>query len=366
MPIGISERKYQSETRGVDQSLLQACIGEKIKVITSLYFDQIYMASELNDRRVIFNPSSERTGIYYNEDVAWFEDAYFLNQCQVGDEFIAGGAGAPAGTFKLIEIISPNVGRCETVFTNVTLEDEGEYVANTTALKSLIYQYGINSSTEFVSGTDGSLQKLTIDSSSALTDVVSQALIANGYKDWQIDSVTLVGDGDDAVNYPANTHVRITLTHEIVITPLYLQGQYENMRLGLPPEYFKPDNAIKYFAQIDWNKNNSLLDSNKSIQLEPVGQFGWFGTKYNGLPSSYSISNLVIKRVSDDEVVDRLQCQEMDVKFRITSSGNNFDSSDTALIFGFNYLPEDTSLYQQTDRFLQTNFAFDSKRFLPD
>lgn len=366
MALGILSRKYRTQTRGaVDLDILQACIGEEIKVITELYFDQIYICYDVNDIIVDFVPNPGVSGRAYNEDLIYFSDGEFLNNCQVGDTFISNST-YNVGSFVLLEIINGGLGRFDRAFTSDTMVNPANYVANISALKSLVYQYAINASGEYISQTDGSLQKLTADSATALTDV-TVTMHALGNKDWRIllDSVGLTGEGDDT-NFPTDSHVRIKITHTVVVTPLYLAGQYEEMRLAIAPDYFKPDNLIKYFSQIDWNKNNTYLDPAKSIALDPVGQFGWFGTKYNGAASDYSISSLTIERVSDAESINQLEYNECEVKFTITSTGADFHATQTALIFGFNYLPEDSALYKNTDRFLDTNFCFDSKILTPN
>ncbi len=365
MAIGISSVVYQTQTRGnVDLAQLKACIGEEIKVITQLYFDQICLPDDATDNNVIFAPYTNQSGQYYNANLILF-DGDFLNSAQVGDVFMMDSVSTNTGPFTLLEKINGNLGRFSKNFTHETSGSVGgQFIANITALKSLIYQYDISESGDFVSKTDGSLQKHAADSATALTDVTMN-LSPLGDKDWQIDSIALVGLGDDP-NYPADAHVRVKLTHTVIVTPLFLAGQYDNLRLGIAPDYFKPDNLIKYQAQIDWNKTSSLLDPTKRILVDPAGQFGWFGTKYNGGASDYSIGSLTIQRVSDSEFVDQLEYNEMEVKFIVTSTGANFHATESALVFGFNYLPEDEELYQNTSRLLSENFCFDSKKFTPN
>lgn len=369
MGLGILSVKYRNETRGdIDLPYLKACIGEKIKVVVELYFDQIFIPYDVDDKIAIFVPDPGISGRPYNNDLLYFSESDFLNESQIGDIYFCNVGDV--FTFTLLEKITDNIGRFDvdfsTFFDSVpfTINDSGQLIANITPLKSLIYQYGINELGQYISFVDGSLQKFSIDSTTKLTDISSQSLIATGNKDWQIDSNILYGLGNDP-DYNADVHPRIRLIHEVVISPFYLSGQYDNMLLGISPDYFKPDNKIKYQAQIDWNKSSSFLDPNKSLVLDPVGQFGWFGTKYNGDPSIYKITSLTIQRVSDSEFINQLEYNEVEVKFNIASDSPAFDE-DSRLIFGFNYLPEDQELYQNTNRFLEENFCFESKLFTPD
>lgn len=371
MGLGILNRYYQTQSKGaVNLSMLQACIGEEIKVITELYFDQIYVADDVSDKTAIFAPDVSTTGILFRNNLIWFADD-FLNNCQVGD--VLKSDQGTFGNFTILEIINSNVARVDIDFTTpgylpstpYLLSTNDQYVYIVTPLKSLIYSFGINESGDYVSAIDGSVQKLSIDSSTALTDIISQDLLATGNRDWQIDLINLEGLGKDT-HFPTDARVQVRITHTTVVTPLYLAGQYDNMRLGICPSYFKPDNTIKYQAEVDWNKSSSFLDSAKKIILPATGQFGWFGTKYNGSKTDYSISSLTLQRISDSVFVNQLEYDEVEVKFTVTSTGANFDATNTAFIFGFNYLPEDSDIYQNTNRLLSTNFCFDSQRFNPN
>jgi hypothetical protein len=365
MALGISSILYQTQTRGaVNLSQLKACIGEEIKVITELYFDKVFICDDVNDRVVRFVPTADNSGTLYNANVAYFSDPEFLNNSKVGDLFTSSDGNGTV-PFTLLEVLNGGLaGRFDKNFIQNGLNTPDEYVANITALKSLIYQYNIGEAGDFVSQVDGSLQKFVADSATALTGVTLN-MEASGDKDWQIDSISSVGLGDDP-NFPANTHVRIRTTHTVVVTPLYLAGQYDNLRLGVAPDYFKADNLIRYNAQIDWNKSSSFLDGDKRTVLEPAGQFGWFGMKYNGSASDYSIGSLTIQRISDSEFIDQLEYNEVEVKFIVTSTGENFHATESALVFGFNYLPEDEALYQKTGRLMSENFCFESKKFTPN
>jgi hypothetical protein len=371
MALGIISRKYRTQTRGaVDLDVLQACIGEKIKVITELYFDNIWIPDIATDNTGYYAPTTEVSGRWYNADLIWFEDSSFLLNAQVGDIFLtdsAPGTLNPGLTITLLEKINDQLGRFDTTFTHQQMGGAGgQFIANITSLKSLLYQYGINDSGEFTSQTDGSLQKFSVSSGTALTDIVSQVLDPFGKKDWQIDTVTLEGLGADNVNYPNGSHPRIKITHEVVVTPLFLVGELSDLQLGIAPDYFKPDNKIKYKSQIDWNKSNTFLDPSKNLVIDNVGQFGWFNTRFDGVVSDYSITSFTIQRVSDSEFINQLEYNEVELKININSAAGSFDAADSRLVFGFNYLPQDQTLYQNTDRLLKTNFAFDSKLFTPD
>lgn len=360
MPIGLSSRKYQSELRGnVDLDFLSGCIGERIKVITEVYFEQVYIITPDNGAGAKPTPSQSQQ--LFNDNAILFLDGVFLNDCQVGDLLFVSGS-SNAGNYVLTEIVSGAFGR----FTN---EDgtpvsfspeplpEDSYVANITVLKSLIYQYGLGAG-GFNSPTDDSLQKFVINSSSQLSSI-DIYLNAVGNKDWQFDLLFSDGEGLG----PTSTQQIIKITHSTIVSPLFLAGQYDDMRNGLAPEYFLPDNKIKYSSQIDFQKNSYDVDEQKRLDIEGTGQFGWYGTKFNGSAPGYKINSLVLTRESDGEIINQLEYDRVIVEVEVESLGAAFDDFDNAMIFGFNYLPDDSAFYQNTGRTMEENFCFDSKFF---
>ncbi len=357
MGIFVASRKYQSQTRGaVDLNFLSGVIGEKIKVITEVYYDQVSIAS--TDSHIRFNPDPDLSGRVYNDDLVYFEDGNFLNECQVGDSILFHHASVPDETWDLLEIINGGLGRFNTTFSSSALGDSaGEYAANITPLKSLIYQFGLGTG-GFNSGTDGSLQKAIINSDDEL-DTITITLENVGNLDWQFDTIESVGV--DSSTYI--TQQKLKITHNTIVTPLFLVGQYDDLAAGLAPDYFKPDNKIRYSSQVDYQKNAYNSNENSSLIPESIGQFGWFNTKFDGTNSPYAITSLEFTR-ADLSVANQLEYVPIQVKFRLSSSTNSFDAANTSLVFGFNYLPSDESFYQNTGRDLETNFAFDSKQLI--
>lgn len=359
MGVFISKREYSTETRNTKSEFLGACIGERIKVFTDIYFCQVYIATP--DNQIFWVPDPSRSGRIYNDDLILFEDGNFLNSCQVGDLLLSDGIdGNAPGPYTLLEIINGGLGRlAEPISAEVDGSLPGRYIAVDTPLKSLLYQYGIGTG-GFESLVDGSLQKFIVNSSGSL-DSVTITLENVGDKDWQFDTLVSEGDGSG----PDVTQQRLKIVHETVVGPLFLAGQYDDLFNGVAPDYFKPDNTIRYRAQIDYQKNAYNVNEANTLVLPEVGQFGWFNTKFNGSASDYSIISLQFKR-ADLSTANQLEYDPIEVKFRITSATSNFDAADTVLVFGFNYLPSDESFYQNTGRDIETNFAFDSKRFFPN
>ena len=355
MAIGVSKRVFKSELRGsTELDFLYGCIGEKIQVVNEIYYANLYVMS--NDNLCTTNPPQELSGQIDNDNLALFQDGNYLNTCQVGDELrFATTFGGPPITIvaTLLEIINGGLGRFNYTFPYIPINVG--FVANVSELKSIYYQYGLGLG-GFNSKIDNSIQKGTLNSASKLSGVTYDLELI-GNKDWQFDEMELVGLGDTEFTTKQN----IRLTHSFIIGPMFLAEELSDIYAQIAPGRFKADNKIKYYAELSYLKNAVDKSDDKLIQFEGIGQFGWFNTKYNGEPSPYTLSSLQFTRVSDSEVINQLEYNEVQVKFVLNSSTGSFTTS-TPLVFGFNYLPDDESFYQGTGRTQDVNFCFDSKK----
>lgn len=354
MGVAVSKRVFKSELRGsTELNFLYGCIGEKIQVVNDLYFSNLYVMS--NDNLCTTNPPQEISGQIDNDNIVLFQDNNYLNTCQVGDVliFATSFGGTPISiTATLTEIINGGLGRFDYTFLYAPINIG--FVANITQLKSVIYQYGLGTG-GYNSKIDNSVQKGTLNSISKL-DSITANLELIGNKDWQFDTIELVGLGDSEFTTKQN----IRITHTFVVGPMFLTGELSDIYNQIAPARFKPDNEIKYSSEIFYLKNAVDTSDDKLIQFEGIGQFGWFNTKYNGQPSPYKLASLQFKRVSDSEIVNQLEYNEVEVKFILNSSTSSFTNT-TPLVFGFNFLPDDDSFYQNTGRTQDVNYCFDSK-----
>ena len=360
MAIGVSKRVFKSELRGsTELDFLYGCIGEKIQVVNEIYYANLYVMS--NDNLCTILPPQELSGQIDNSSLALFQDGNYLNTCQVGDRlrFATTLGGVPyTVVVTLLEIINGGLGRFDITWPIYAPINVG-FVANVSELKSIYYQYGLGLG-GFNSKIDNSIQKGTLNSASKLSGVTSDIELI-GNKDWQFDEMELVGLGDTEFTTKQN----IRLTHSFIIGPMFLAEELSSIYAQIAPDRFKADNKIKYSAELSYLKNAVDKSDDKLIQFEGIGQFGWFNTKYNGEPSPYTLTSLQFTRVSDSEVINQLEYNEVQVKFVLNSSTGSFTST-TPLVFGFNFLPDDEAFYQETGRTQDINYCFDSKIIIAD
>jgi len=358
--IGLLSRKYLTQTRGsIESSILYGCIGEKINVKSVIYFEQATILS--GDNKGYFNPDPSISGKVYNADLWYVEDGNFFNECKVGDTIVFRSQTFPTDvevSDVIVEIISGGIARMSNTYTNRLLD--GGAIYNSTDMKSVIYQYGLGIG-GFNSLVDGSLQKFILNSTIKVSLISITPALSVGLKDWQFKTTELQVSGNG--NTPSYASQSIIINHEFVVGPLFLTGQYGSLLNGTPPDYFKSDNDIKYSSQIEYQKNAYIVNDANVLPIEGVGQFGWFNTKFDGTIPPYALTALSFKRI-DLSIANQLEYVPIEVKFRINSSTNNFSAVNTALVLGFNYLPSDETFYQNTDRTIETNFSFDSKKLI--
>lgn len=358
----VLSRDFRSQTRGDSVPLenLFGCIGEKLKVITTIYAEQISVFTD--DNKGWINPPKEISGKVSNDYLFWVEDSSFFNNCQPGDilKHVSDGFGL-IYTGTIIEIISGNLARMDVTADQLNLSSG--YIYIDTDLKSIYYQYGLGIG-GFNSQIDDSLQKYVLNSTSRLSLLSSTAIDGIGNSDWQFNNHELILTGNGSG--PSDAAQSVIIEHDFVVLPVFLAGQYDNLKAGLAPDYFLADNKIKYSSLLNYNKSVITSATGGELTLDDVGQFGWFGTRYDGTKSSYSITSLQFKKVSDSSVVNQLEYDPIEIQFIVTSNGASFSATDTALIFGFNYLPDDELYYQNTGRTVEDNFCFDSKFLNPN
>ena len=358
--IGILSRKYLTQTRDTEElDILFGCIGEKLKVRSTIYFEQAVVIS--SDNKGYFNPGPSVSGKIYNDDLWYVEDGNFFNDCQVGDTIIFRPQTYPVEpeiTDTIVEIISGGLARVASTHAHRLLD--GGAIYNDTKMKSVIYQYGLGVG-GFESLVDGSLQKYILNTAGEMSVITITPASAIGDNDWQFNSLELSVTGNGST--PSYASQSIIIEHTFLVLPLFLVGSYDDLLNGLAPDYFKADNKIRYSSLLNFNKTGGISGINNELAFENVGQFGWFNTRFDGATSDYAISSLTFTR-ADLSIANQLEYVPIEVKFVINSSTNSFNAINTALVLGFNYLPSDENFYQNTDRTIETNFAFDSKKLI--
>ena len=181
-------------------------------------------------------------------------------------------------------------------------------------------------------------------------------MLKSGDKSWQIGDATIEGNFGEE-----NRQQRFIVKHDTAIIPLFLAEQYEDLRQGKAPDYFKGESQLYLIQRFYFAKNISDKNTIVALNESENGQIGWFNETLNGGESKYKVSSLTLKK--GDDYVDALEFDaEITIEVIMTNVDDSFIDSDTPFVFGFNYLPEDSSLYDSNGKTYTTNFLFDSKK----
>ena len=360
MPIQITDVRFNNEFRSSqDLNYLISCIGERVSVEIDFAYEDITYAT--SDNFIILGPLSHLTNLADPAGIIFSESPAF-GDYKVGDTVVIVRDGFTTVEVNVIEVISTTLIRTDHLAGDFTLADNTDFVFNNTAFKGLTYKFNLTNGSDFTSLVDGEQQKAQIGTM-LNTILTNQDLDLMGLKSWQIGSVQVKGTGGILTDgfYEQQT---FTITHTTVITPFFLTDEYADLLVGKKPVYFDSSSNLNYIAEIGIGRD--LTNPNDVTTLTvPTNESntGWHNENFNGGPTDYSIGSLTITRLSDLAVLTQLQqstdCQ-VDIVINNTAD-SPFSFGNTQFSFGFNYLPEDPSLYQENGFDQTRNFLFDSK-----
>lgn len=354
--LRIEDVQFLTQTRPSElKQSLYACIGERVTAVITLYSETVTVTNE--DLQIVIKPPL--TEVRITTDIAQIikiEDSEFVAKLSKGVEFGI-FSDVEIGVFTVDEILSENLIRV-----NESLAAFGDnqryggehtqgYAVNGAALKYLFIKFGVTNG-GYLSPTTGEEQSASITVSDLIADesYSDVPLELLGGKEWQADSVTFFGDGDGE-----GTEQRVIIEHDFIVTPLFLATELDDLLAGIIPESFgKP----KYQAEINYSESAEIANI---IEVPETGKIGYFNQRFDGANPNYKVNSLVLTRVSDSQTVDALEYDtEIEVVATIERKTGNINTSDTYVVAGINYLPQDESLYKENGRTLIENFAYDS------
>jgi len=360
MALNLVKSVYNNEFRtSQNLAFLASCIGQKITVTTEFFHEDITIIT--TDNKFIFYPTQGQVNSLDTNRVIYIEDSsYFLNT-QVGDTLDITPFGFGSTIRTVTDVIDGNAVRVDgAVFPTPDDTYTSGYIANITPLTGLRFAHNfLQSGYNFINQVDGQYQGYQIGTISAL-NTSPQILEKLGLKTWQFSNANTYIEG---TGFTLSNQQGFELTSTVIVSPLFLIGEYDNLLLGIKPSYFDANKCLNYIQKIEVGK--SLNNPNGLIELlQPTNQSntGWFNEVYNGGVTKYSISSLVIKRLSDNVIVDQLQLNErMEVVITITNPTLPFSVGNSKCIFGFNILPDNESQVTNNGRTQDINYCFDSK-----
>lgn len=363
--IIIEDIRYLDKFRPAetDENWLKANIGEPIDIEIDFRVEEVVVndgeSYDDGTNLIVVEPEPYITGIADRERLVWSNNPEIFANFFVGDTIVITGAkkSASNGTFTIAEKINNSAFRVAELTTIPSFLVKGGTVHISTPFNGVRYYNNFienNSASNFNDIATGNTRLLVTDSADN-TNATPVSMVFLGEKDSQIGSATIQGNGSTTYGQ------RFTIKHSTVLTPLYLESQYNDLLARTKPEYYEAGNCLKNIFQLECNRVLSNPNDNQILLSEDIlGNTGWFNENYNGGQTNYSYSNLVITRVSDATTLNALELtNSCDVTFRVTNTTDSpFSASNTQSMAIFWQLPEQSN-YIQNGRNLQENYVYD-------
>lgn len=321
---------------------------EEVAIATSKSFDDVGWIQASGQPR--------ETGLPLTSGVIWTDISGAFQNFYVGDEVTITGTGSNDGTYTIIYKENDEV-----IQVSSSLQFKffplGAAIYVSTPFRGLRYYYNFlanDGATNFNSLTTGEAQLLDYDNIDN-TDFNAYSMVFKGLKDYQVGGATIKGNGSSAYGQ------RFILKHTTILNPLYLEAQYDDLIAGVKPTYFESDNCLKHIFRLEVNRDLSNPNDTISVDYdERLGNTGWFNENYNGGGTNYVVNNVVINRVSDAEVVSKIELlNSCDVNFRVTNIIDSpFSAGNTKGMAIFYQLPEEEN-YINNGRTYSDNFVYD-------
>jgi len=365
MGIYISGVKFNSELRpNKDLKYLLGVIGEKITVSTSFYFEDITYSTSEND--IIQFPNGSEVDLFDTNNIIYSVDLPAFSEMYVGDTLgvYNSSGGGSYNYYTITEKINDNTVRINNTFSTRHVLHNDSFVFNATPFAGVRYAFNmINNLTDFNSIIDGEYQKAQIPTADT-TNTTPVTMQFTGSKAYQYGTITIKGDGGAGGGGVLGQFVqqKFTITHNTIISPLFLATQYEDLNAKIKPSYFNANECLNYFSNISLGRNLTDPNGLQSIDVPSLlANTGWFNENFNGGNTNYSVGSLTIK--DGTTIIDDLQFdKDITVEIVINNTVDSpFSNNNTKFVFGFNYLPESEQLQALNTRTQDKNYLIDSK-----
>lgn len=210
---------------------------------------------------------------------------------------------------------------------------------------------------DYFSLIDGSEQlqfRKTVDANDTTTYDLFNAIPLN----WQSSNSLIKGRGFILPNQS------FTLIHNFYIVPFFLSDQWDDLKAGIAPDYFKDEKCLKYAYKIqamyDFNNPNEFQE----VEVGDVlGNTGWFNENFNKQEPVYQVDSVSYTR-ADLSGIPSLELTEEVVNCEVIISNettNPFSDGNTKFVLNFCKAPASAGEYQQptATENVQENFYFD-------
>lgn len=350
MGVKIDSISFDSElTTGTTDYLL----GNVLNSVTATVEIAIgWFAFATSGSKIQFAPTSG----YPNPDEIIKCNSSLFGEFQLGDTIDVSGTASNDGSYTIVDKISANEIRVGTSLTT-ELSSTAEIVG-TTPITALNYFYNLienANAPSYISQIDGSVQKYFAFDLDATDTVTVVNFSGVGDKSWQSGSATIKGNGTDAY------YQYFTITHNFLVLPYYVEGEYSDLIAGIKPYNFDNTNSLKYIAEFEGLYFKT--DPNKKQTgafVSNNGNVGWFDENFNTDLTNYSHTAIVHKTPTNItlpsvEISQNLNTFTFDV---VNTTDSPFVLNTTPCILGFSLLSDEVD-YTDATKTVEQNFFID-------
>lgn len=125
------------------------------------------------------------------------------------------------------------------------------------------------------------------------------------------------------------------IEHEFVVQN-FSENQIENIINSTLPDEYLGEVTLDYDTEFEFRTIETAPETSKISTDSIKGDLGFFGENFNDRPDIFSISDVEIRRVATNELLDNLASnEECQVSFTINSDENSFNINPTVIINHF-------------------------------
>lgn len=319
---------------------LKGSVGEKMKYVATVNAALISVADQGNQFEAINGDIlRRRQGSWIDEGFAVGQSVSFIRD-YTGLQSNNPASVEWSGTIAAISDTEIELSSITGTFAIGYKTDHA--IVCTTAFPALIFNSAIvgnDDGVNFASPYSGDIQGFyysTINTSIPTTHTMNVIGGTSGSKTWYSGGATVkfVSSSNPfglAVNYVHEYEI----THEFVISPLFIEEYLNAYENGIQPDIFLSDGSVKHIVGFEFRA--TMSNTNTSVKFYDdimKGSVGWYDENYNGFQSGYSVSNVTYEDTDTAESVSGLQLsRKTTIKGRVNSSALFTNASKLGIYF---------------------------------
>ena len=322
---------------------------------------------------IVLDPATELIDAIPDSRYIWCDTPGAFEDWFEGDRITINGSTTGQNTSRtIIAVISDQLLLVDTAWIATETFVVGAFVYNSTLITGIEFFHNLvenDSAATFDSLVDGSTRRAKAIGLSH--DVLTNTIMTQmGHKSSQYGDILIKGNGigNEGIvqSFPTAPDVSqgFTITQTLIIDPLFLANEINDIKNNIPPIYWLNDASLKYVFKVE--AGNNINDPNKKkvvVEGEILGNSGWTDENFNTGITNYSVDTSTVSYKKADnspngglELTSDLTKLSFDIDNTIDAP---FSNGDTKLVLLFHILPQPENEYRLPEFPTGTNLAKD-------